>query len=162
MKKNNVILSETQPRTELVRDELTNFMRLQAQKMLQIAIEKEVSDFMRLHQDKQLCNGHRQVVRNGYLPERSLQTGIGDIALKIPRVRDRGEGEHGVKFSSNLVPKYMRRTVSLDVLLPLLYLHGLSSNRFPSALEPLLGEQAKHLSPKVISRLKSQWYAEYE
>jgi putative transposase len=91
--------------------------------MLQLAIEEEVQNFISSYQDKLLTNGSKQVVRNGYLPECNIQTGIGEVAVKIPRVRDRGKED--IKFSSNLIPQYMRRTVTIDVLLPLLYLKGI-------------------------------------
>ena len=118
MRKSNII-DYKNPSQNLVTDVLSEFLRESAQKMLQLAIEEEVQNFISSYQDKLLINGSRQVVRNGYLPERNIQTGIGEVAVKVPRVRDRGKED--IKFSSNLIPQYMRCTVTIDVLLPLLY-----------------------------------------
>jgi transposase-like protein len=103
--------------------------------------------------------GRQRVVRNGYLPERTIQTGIGDVPVRAPRVRDRA-GE--VKFSSSLLPPYLRRTRSVEELLPWLYLKGLSSSDFSGALTALLGPAAPGLSAKTICRLKEVWRLEYE
>jgi len=105
--------------------------------MLQLAIEEEVQNFISSYQDKLLTNGSKQVVRNGYLPERNIQTGIGEVAVKVPRVRNRGKED--IKFSSNLIPQYMRRTVTIDVLLPLLYLKGISTTDFADSFETYIG-----------------------
>ena len=161
MKKNNVLELKTQSTNTLIEDNLTNFMRIQAQKLLQVAVEQEVNEFVRQHQEM-LPGGQQRVVLNGYLPERNIQTGIGDVAVKMPRVRDRATVDEKLVFTSNLVPKYMRRTVTLDVALPLLYLNGVSSNKFPAALSAFLGDDAKNLSPNVISKLKHHWYNDYE
>ena len=161
MKKNNVLELKTQSTNTLIEDNLTNFMRIQAQKLLQVAVEQEVNEFVRQHQEM-LPSGQQRVVLNGYLPERNIQTGIGDVAVKMPRVRDRATVDEKLVFTSNLVPKYMRRTVTLDVALPLLYLNGVSSNKFPAALSAFLGDDAKNLSPNVISKLKHHWYNDYE
>jgi transposase-like protein len=124
MRKSNII-DYKNPSQNLVTDVLSEFLRESAQKMLQLAIEEEGQNFISSYQDKLLTNGSKQVVRNGYLPERNIQTGIGEVAVKVPRVRDRGK--EYIKFSSNLIPQYMRRTVTIDVLLPLLYLKGIST-----------------------------------
>jgi len=116
MRKSNII-NYKNPSQNLVTDVLSEFLRESAQKMLQLAIEEEVQNFISSYQDKLLTNGSKQVVR--HLPERNIQTGIGEVAVKVPRVRDRGKED--IKFSSNLIPQYMRRTVTIDVLLPLLY-----------------------------------------
>lgn len=159
MSKDNV-LNYQNPAKELVEDHLTDFLRLSAQKMLQVAIEQEVQDFISQHSDKTQSNGHRQIVRNGYLPERNIQTGIGNISVSVPRTRDRGN--EGIKFTSNFIPSYMRRTVTIDVLLPLLYLKGISTKDFSSAFEPILGHKPNNMSPQVISKLKSSWYEDYK
>lgn len=109
MRKNNIIDYQN-PSQNLVTDVLSEFLKESAQKMLQLAIEEEVQNFISSYQDKLLTNGSGQVVRNGYLPERNIQTGIGEVAVKVPRVRDRGKED--IKFSSNLIPQYMRRTVT--------------------------------------------------
>lgn len=158
MKKDNVINYEN-PTENIVSDGLSDFLRESAQKMLKLAIEEEVSKFISDYEDKKLPNGNQQVVRNGYLPERNIQTGIGNVSVKVPRVRDRGNG--GISFTSNLIPRYMRRTVTMDVLLPLLYLKGISTSEFANSFEPILGKKPKNMSPNVISRLKSGWYEEY-
>ena len=101
-------------------------------------------------------------VRNGYLPEREIQTGIGNVAVQVPRVRDRASTHDGIKFGSSVIPKYLRRSGNMNELLPLLYLKGISSNDFVDALTPLVGDDAKNLSPGVISRLKAAWEDEYK
>ncbi len=146
------------PAENIVKDSLTEFLRESAQMMLQKAINVEVQKFMQQYQE-QLENQSQRVVRNGYLPKRGIQTGIGSIEVKIPRVRDR---KNAVQFSSSLVPKYMRRTVSLEVLIPLLYLKGISTNDMSETLIPLLGIDPKNVSPSVIGSLKKHWYDDYQ
>ena len=158
MKKDNIINYQN-PLQNLVTDALSNFLRSSAQKMLQLAIEEEVQNFITSYQDKLLNNGNKQIVRNGYLPERNIQTGIGEMAVKVPRVRDRGK--ENISFTSNLIPQYMRRTVTMDVLLSLLYLKGISTKDFADSFEPILGSRPKNLSPNVISRLKAGWHDQY-
>jgi len=159
MNKDNVI-DYKNPLKNIVADSLSEFIRVSAQKMLRVAIEEEAKEFIKSYEDKLLDNGLKQVVRNGYLPERDIQTGIGNIEIKVPRVRDRGEDN--ISFTSSLIPKYMRRTVTLDILLPLLYLKGISTGDFKSCFEPILGTNPENLSPNVISRLKDGWFKEYE
>ena len=148
------------PADNVVSDALSDFLRDSAQKMLKVAIEEEVQNFISSYKDKRLSNGNKQVVRNGYLPERIIQTGIGNVSVSVPRVRDRGD--EGIRFTSSLIPQYMRRTVTLDVLLPLLYLKGISTKDFADSFEPILGKRPKNMSPNVISRLKASWYSDYE
>jgi len=158
MSKNNII-DYKNPSQNIVTDVLSDFLRSSAQQMLQIAIEEEVQTFILAHEDRMLTNGNKQVVRNGYLPQRSIQTGIGDVSVKVPRVRDRGKDN--IKFTSSLIPQYMRRTVTMDVLLPLLYLKGISTKDFADSFEPILGSKPKNLSANVISRLKAGWHDQY-
>lgn len=158
MKRSNIINYEN-PAQNIVHDSLTEFVRNSSQEMLRIAIETEVQEFINIHHDKLLSNGHKQIVRNGYLPTRDIQTGVGNISVKVPRVRDRDNS--GINFTSYLIPPHMRRTVSLDVLLPILYLKGISTGDFQSAFEPILGHRPKNISPQVICRLKEGWYTEY-
>lgn len=158
MSRNNILELENLSKDVSMSDTLTDFLRESAQKMLKVAIESEVDDFISSKGEK-LSNGHNRVVRNGYLPERNIQTGIGNISVKVPRVRDRGNGD--LVFTSSFIPPYMRRTVTMDVLLPLLYLKGISTNDFQVAFEPILGSNANNLSPQVISRLKEGWYEEF-
>lgn len=157
---NNNIISYENPSENIVNDTLTEFLKESAQKMLKEAINQEVEEFLNSHQSKTMSNGNQQFVRNGYLPDRDIQTGIGKIKVRVPRVRDRGNSD--TKFSSNLIPRYMRRTVSLDVLLPLLYLKGISTKDFADSFEPILGKKPQNLSPNVICRLKENWYKNYE
>jgi putative transposase len=158
MKKDNILNYEN-PSRNIIKDELSEFIRNSAQEMLKIAIETEVEEFMKDYKQKLLSNGHKQVVRNGYLPNRKIQTGVGNISVSVPRVRDRLND--GISFSSSLIPQYMRRTVSLDVLLPILYLKGISTGDFKDAFVPILGHGAKNLSPQVICKLKEGWYENY-
>lgn len=157
MKENKVIELENP-----VKDILTLFLRESAQKMLKLALEIEVNEFIESYRDKRLADGRRRVVKNGYLPEREIQTGIGSIAVKVPRIRDREAVESKLEFTSYWVPKHMRRTMTLEALLPILYLKGISTNDFQRVLEPVLGKEAVGLSPSVISRLKAGWLDEYQ
>jgi transposase-like protein len=142
-----------------VADALTAVLRQGAQELLLQAIKTEVNEFLASHRELKDADGKQRVVRNGYLPERTIQTGIGDVAVKAPRVRDRA-GE--LKFSSSILPPYLRRTRSLEELLPWLYLKGLSTGDFSSALTALLGKDAPGLSANTISRLKEVWKGEHE
>jgi putative transposase len=111
------------------------------------------------YQGLTLDNGHRRVVCNGYLPERETQTGIGPVAIKMPKVRDRGKAEGGrkVQFSSTILPPYLRRTKGIEELIPWLYLKGISKGEFSEALAALLGPDALGLSASTVSRLKEVW-----
>lgn len=142
-----------------VADALTEVLRRGAKELLQQAVEVEVAEAIAQYATLKDEQGRRRVVRNGYLPERSIQTGIGEVRVRAPRVRDRA-GE--LKFSSRLLPPYLRRTRSLDELLPWLYLKGLSSSDFSGALTALLGPAAPGLSAAKICRLKEIWRLEYE
>lgn len=104
-------------------------------------------------------NGKQAVVRNGYLPERAILTGLGPVAVKVPRVKDR-TGQ-GIRFESKLVPHYVRRAASVDAVLPWLYLRGISQADIGPAFEALVGPGTGNLSSGVISRLKQTWAAEY-
>jgi putative transposase len=142
-----------------VADALTEVLRRGAKELLQQAVEVEVAEAIAQFAELKDEQGRQRVVRNGYLPERSIQTGIGAVAVRAPRVRDRA-GE--LKFSSRLLPPYLRRTRSLEELLPWLYLKGLSSSDFSGALTALLGPAAPGLSAATICRLKEIWRLEYE
>jgi putative transposase len=142
-----------------VADALTEVLRRGAGSLLQEAVEAEVAEVIARYQALRDERGRQRVVRNGHLPERTVQTGLGEVAVKAPRVRDRA-GE--IKFSSSIVPRYLRRTRSLEELLPWLYLKGLSTGDFSSALTALLGKDAPGLSAPTISRLKEVWKSEYE
>ena len=136
-------------------DYLTSFLREGAQKLLREALEVEVSAFLSHYADRRDSHGRAEIVRNGYLPKRAIQTGLGDIPIQVPRTRDRGQ--NGIRFGSNLLPPYLKRSQSLDELLPCLYLKGLSSGDFSGALEAILGPSAKGLSPSSMNRLKEGW-----
>jgi putative transposase len=142
-----------------VADALTEVLKRGAGELLKQAIEAEVAEVIAQYEALKDEHGRQRVVRNGYLPERSIQTGIGEVPVRAPRVRDR-VGE--LKFSSSLLPPYLRRTRSLDELLPWLYLKGLSSSDFSGALTALLGPAAPGLSAATICRLKEVWRLEYE
>lgn len=142
-----------------VADALTEVLRSGARELLQQAVEGEVAEFIARHRELKDERERQRVVRNGHKPERTIQTGIGDVPVKAPRVRDR-EGE--IKFRSSILPAYLRRTRSLEELLPWLYLKGLSTGDFSTALAALLGKDARGLSAATISRLKEVWKGEYE
>ncbi|GAA0581274.1 hypothetical protein GCM10009099_18780 [Caenispirillum bisanense] len=115
------------------------------------------------HEHLTTGDGRRRLVRHGHGPEREILTGIGRVAVRRPKVRDRGaEGEDRIRFTSAILPRFARRTRSIDAVLPTLYLRGLSSGDFQDALEALLGKEAPGLSPQVIGRLKAEWRAEYD
>lgn len=137
---------------------LEQVLREGARKLLQQAIESEVTEYIEMFKSCRDENNKRAVIRNGYLPGREIQTGIGPIQVKQPRVRDKREG---IRFTSSILPRYARRTPSVDSVIPTLYLKGLSTSDFTEALESLLGENAKGLSPTNICRLKEAWQEEY-
>jgi putative transposase len=129
-----------------------------ARKLLQAAIENEVVEYLETHREWRTETGQRAVVRNGYYPERELVTGIGPIKIQQPRVRQRD----GQKFSSAILPPYLRRVPSIDALIPALYLKGISTGDFTEALVAILGERASGLSATNIVRLKAGWEVEYK
>jgi len=141
-----------------VRDALTEVLQEGARTLLAQAIEAEVAEFLARHTEKRDAAGRLRVVRNGYLPERTIQTGIGEVPVKAPRVRDRAGQLH---FSSSLLPPYLRRTKTIEELLPWLYLKGISTGGFAEALAALLGRDAPGLSAGTISRLKGVWQDEH-
>ena len=136
-----------------------------ARQMLAAAIKAEAASFVALFSDDLLPDGRQRVVRHGTGPERMIQTGIGPIPVQRQKVRDRATGvppEAKIRFTSNILPKWARRTRSLDALLPVLYLRGVSTGDFQEALTALLGADAPNLSPGVISRLTAGWQDEYD
>ena len=141
---------------------LEELAREGAQKMLAQALQQEVAEFLSRHQEKTDENGKRIVVRNGYMPERELVTGIGPIGIRQPRVDDRELDQRGERrFSSKILPRYLRRAPSVDTLIPVLYLKGISTGDFSEALEAILGPNAPGLSATNVVRLKRQWEEEY-
>jgi transposase-like protein len=145
-------------------DPLTEVLRAGARRLLAQAVELEAEAFLADLQDLRLPDGRARVVRHGHGPERPIQTGIGSVPVSRVRIRDRGAtGEADrVRFSSSILPKWSRRTRSLDALLPILYLRGVSTGDFQEALAALLGKEAPNLSPSVIGRLTAAWQDEYE
>ena len=141
-----------------VRDALTEVLREGARTLLAQAIEAEVAEFLAGHADKRDAAGRARLVRNGHLPERTVQTGLGAVTVKAPRVRDRA-GQ--LRFASSILPPYLRRTKTIEELLPWLYLKGISTGGFSDALAALLGRDAPGLSAGTISRLKAVWEAEH-
>jgi putative transposase len=137
---------------------LEEIARTGARKMLQQALEQEVEEYLLRHADDRDNEGKRNVVRNGYHPEREILSGIGPLSIKQPRIDDRGKEQ---RFSSTLLPKYMRRMPSVDNLIPCLYLKGISTGDFTHALSAILGEVAAGLSATNVVRLKQSWEAEY-
>ncbi len=129
--------------------------------MLTAAIEAEVREWIDTHQHLTDERGHRQVVRNGYLPERSITTGIGPVKIRQPRVHDRREGEAAEPFSSKILPPYLRKTRSIEELLPWLYLKGISTGDCHEALQALVGPECPGLSASTVTRLLECWQAEY-
>ena len=139
-------------------DALSELLKEGARQLLAQAIEAEVAELLAQYAG-QTVDGKRAVVRNGYLPERTLQTGLGDVPVKVPKVRDRSG--QGVKFNSKLVPPYLKRTKRIKEFIPWLYLKGISTGEMQPALEALLGEGATGLSAATVSRLKKCWEADY-
>ncbi len=140
---------------------LDEILREGARKMLQAAIENEVEEHISKYRTLVSTEGKQLVTRNGYMPERIIHTGVGPLPIMRPRVDDRTLNQDN-RFTSMVLPKYMRRTPSIDSLIPLLYLKGISTNDFPSALSAIIGEGAKGFSSSTIVRLKQIWEEEYE
>ena len=157
MPENKVISLEERAKEEQ-KPFLEQLLREGARKLLQAAIENEVIDYIQFHKDRLDENGQRLVVRNGHLPEREVVSGAGPIPVRQPRVRHRDKG----RFSSAILPKYMRRVPSVDALIPALYLKGISTGDFSEALSAILGEGASGLSATNIVRLKSSWETDYK
>jgi putative transposase len=145
-------------------DPLTSVLRSGARQLLIQAVECEAAAFLASMQDLKLPDGRNRVVRHGHAPARTIQTGIGPVEVRAVKMRDRGavEDTDRIRFSSSILPKWARRTRSLDALLPVLYLRGISSGDFQETLAALLGKEAPNLSPAVIARLTAEWQAEYE
>jgi transposase-like protein len=146
-----------------VDDPLTAVLREGARRLLAQAVEAEAEAFLASMRDARLPDGRDRIVRHGYGPQRVIQTGIGPVAVRRVKLRDRDAAESGerVRFTSAILPRWSRRTRSLDALLPILYLRGVSAGDFQEALAALLGKDAPNLSPSVIGRLKAEWEAEY-
>jgi putative transposase len=142
-------------------DVMTAILREGARQMLATAIDAEVADWIDRHAHLKDEQGRRQVTRNGHLPDRTITTGVGEVPVRQPRVRDRRPDGERVKFTSKILPPYLRKTKSIEDLIPWLYLKGVSTGDFPEALSALLGPDAAGLSATTVTRLKSHWEQEY-
>jgi transposase-like protein len=145
-------------------DQLTEVLRNGARTLLAQAVEAEVAGFLVKHAECKTEDGRARIVRHGHLPEREVMTGIGPVPVKQPRVRDRGatvDDPGRIRFSPTILPPYMRRSKSIETLLPILYLKGISTGDFSEALAALLGKDAAGLSASAIGRLKDGWQDEH-
>ena len=157
MPKDNVIeLKKPEP---FIDDPITDILRSGARKLLAQALETEIEIFLSQFADLKYDQGRKRITRNGYLPERDIQTGIGPVPVKVPRSRDRQPDNESVpiRFRSSLLPPYLKKTKSMEELIPWLYLKGISTNDFSDALSALVGKDSPGLSASTISRLKSIW-----
>lgn len=143
-------------------DPLTDLVRDGARQLIRQAVESGLAVLLERHAADRLEDGRARLVRHGHLPEREVLTGIGPVPVKVPRVRDRGAGEDRISFTPSILPRYLRKTKSVAELLPWLYLKGVSTGDFSEALTALLGPQAQGLSAATISRLKADWWNDYE
>lgn len=161
MSKDNVIPIRNPER--FVDDPITDILRTGARKLLAEALETEIEMFLSEYSDLKDTFGRKRLTRNGYLPEREVQTGIGPVSVKVPRARDRNPASiDKVKFTSALLPPYLRKTKSMEELIPWLYLKGISTGDFNDALAAIVGKDSPGLSPSTVSRLKAVWEDEYE
>jgi putative transposase len=142
-----------------VNDPLTELLRQGAYQLIMGSVEAELQTLLAEHANKTFDGGKPAVVRNGRLPERTIQTGLGDLKVRVPKVRDRSKS--GIKFNSILLPPYLKRTKSIEELIPWLYLKGISTGDYQEALSALLGKHAKGLSANTVSRLKAKWQKEH-
>ena len=159
MREDNVI--ELKKEEPFIDDPITQILRQGARKLLAQALEVEIESFLNQYKELRDQSGVQRIVRNGYLPERQIQTGIGPVAVKAPRLRDRHDrASKPITFSSAILPPYLRKTRSMEQLIPWLYLKGVSTGDFNDALLALVGKNAPGLSAPTIGRLKSVWQQE--
>ncbi len=167
MSSSSIVVPLRQP--DAIDDPLTAVLRDGARRLLAQAIEAEAEAFLAAMREMRLPDGRERLVRHGHGPERLVQTGIGPVAVQRVRLRDRGvsaggaddDGTERIRFTSAILPRWARRTRSLDALLPILYLRGVSMGDFGEALAALLGKDAPNLSPSVVARLRGEWEADY-
>jgi len=163
MTSNSTVVPLRQP--DEIEDPLTAVLRSGARRLLAQAIEAEAEAFLAEMRGLRLPDGRERIVRHGHGPERPVQTGIGPVAVRRTKLRDRGAGgeagDERIRFTAAILPRWARRTRSLDALLPILYLRGISMGDFGEALGALLGKGAPNLSPSVIARLRDEWQADY-
>ena len=160
MTQDNLVKFKTPATEETFSDALSELLRQGARQIIAQAVEAEQSEFLGQYRGLKDERGRQAVVRNGYLPERTITTGVGEVAIQVPKVRDRTSS--GIKFTSQLLPPYLKRSRSVEEVLPWLYLKGVSTGDFGEALAALLGPEAKGLSSATISRLKSKWGSEHQ
>ncbi|MEO1396819.1 MAG: IS256 family transposase [Cyanobacteria bacterium J06634_5] len=160
MTQDNLVKFKTPATTESFNDTLSELLRQGARQLIAGAVEAELNEFLSQYQGLRDEAGRQAVVRNGYLPARTITTGVGEVDIQVPKVRDRTG--RGIKFNSLLLPPYLKRSRSVEEVLPWLYLKGISTGDFSEALSALLGLDAKGLSPATISRLKSKWQEEHQ
>ena len=162
MSRDTTVIAFRQP--DAIDDPLTELAREGARRMLAQVLIAEADAFVAMWKDVKLPDGRDRIVRHGHGPHRAIQTGVGPVEVRRAKVRDRGEvgTEEKIRFTSAILPKWARRTKSLDALLPVLYLRGVSTGDFQEALAALLGKDAPNLSPAVISRLTAEWQADYD
>jgi putative transposase len=160
MSQDNLIEFKTPEPSASFSDALTALVRQGARQIIAQAVEAELAEFLGQYQDLKDEQGRQAVVRNGYLPERTVRTGVGKVEVQVSKVRDRTR--QGIKFNSALLPPYLKRSLSVEEMLPWLYLKGVSTGDFAEALSALLGAQAAGLSSSTISRLKAKWVEEHQ
>ena len=161
MTSDTTVVALRQP--DAVDDPLTTVLRSGARRLLAQAVEAEAEAFLAEMRDLRLPDGRERLVRHGHGPERLVQTGIGPVPVRRVKLRDRGGGPDGarIRFASTILPRWARRTPSLDALLPVLYLRGVAMGDFREALAALLGKEAPNLSPAAIARLRDGWQADH-
>jgi len=162
MPRDTTVIPFRQP--EAIDDPLTEVAREGARRMLAQVLIAEADAFVAQWKGRKLPDGRDRVVRHGHGPERAIQTGVGPVKVRRAKVRDRADvdTQEKIRFTSSILPKWARRTTSLDALLPVLYLRGVSTGDFQEALAALLGRDAPNLSPAVITRLTAEWQADYD
>jgi len=162
MAKDNVV--ELKKPASFIDDPITEILRNGARDLLAKALEAEINSFLSQYSDLTDEDGKRRIIRNGYLPERKVQTGIGPVPVKVPRSRDkqRNHSSDPIKFNSAIMPTYLRKTRSIETLIPWLYLKGISTGDFTEALSALVGKDAPGFSAQTVSRLKAVWDEEYK
>ena len=160
MTQDNLVEFKTPETSERFSDALSDLVRQGARQIIAQAVETELSEFLSQYQCLRDESGRQGVVRNGYLPARTITTGVGEVDVQVPKVRDRTGS--GIKFNSLLLPPYLKRSRSVEEVLPWLYLKGISTGDFGEALSALLGPEAKGLSAATISRLKTKWQQEHK
>jgi putative transposase len=160
MNNDNLIAFQPPESSASFNDALTQLVRQGARQIIAQAVEAELKEFLGQYQSLKDDPGRQAIVRNGYLPERTIMSGVGAVEIQVPKVRDRSGS--GIKFNSSLLPPYLKRSQSVEEVLPWLYLKGVSTGDVSEVLASLLGAQAKGLSASTISRLKAQWIEEHQ